>query len=82
MTCETGRRRDGAPQPTVEALMYSLRERGAEALHERNTLRRLSDLSDQQVIEVGNRLQKLKPEIARAWSAEEVETLFKVKRGL
>src|SRR5262245_58155082 len=42
MTCETGRRRDGAPQPTVEALMYSLRERGAEALQERDTLRRLS----------------------------------------
>ena len=81
MTCETGRRRDGAPQPTVEALRYSLRG-GAEALQERDTLRRLSDLSDQQVIEVGNRLQKLKPEIARAWSAEEVETLFKVKRGL
>jgi len=82
MTCETGRRRDGAPQPTVEALTFSLRSRGTKALEEQATKRRLSELSDQQVIEVGNRLQKLKPEIARAWSAEEVETLFKVKRGL
>ena len=78
---DRARRRDGAPQATVEALMYSLRERGAEALQERDTLRQLSDLSDQQVIEVGNRLQKLKPEIARAWSAAEVQVLFKARIG-
>jgi hypothetical protein len=30
----SGRRNGGAPQPTVEALMYSLRERGAKALEE------------------------------------------------
>jgi len=72
---------NGAPQPTVEALMYSLRECGVKALEEPATRRRLSNLSDQQVIEVGNRLQKLKPEIACAWSAEEVEALFKL-RGL
>jgi hypothetical protein len=72
---------DGAPQPTVEALMYSLRERGTKALEEANTKRRLSDLGDQQVIEVGNRLQRLRPEIARAWTKKEVETLFQARVG-
>jgi hypothetical protein len=72
---------DGAPQPTVEALMYSLRERGTKALEEAATKRRLSDLSDQQVIEVGNRLQRLKPEIARKWTKEEVETLLQARIG-
>jgi hypothetical protein len=69
----------GVPQPTVEALMYSLRERGTKALEETNTKRRLLDLSEQQVIDVGNRLQQLKPEIARKWTKEEVKTLFQVR---
>jgi len=69
----------GAPQPTVEALMYSLRERGTKALEELGTRRRLSELSDQQVIEGGNRLQRLRPEIARAWNAAEVEILFQAR---
>src|SRR5262249_54088673 len=72
------RHRDDAP---VEALMYSLRERGTKALEEADTKRRLGDLSDQQVIEVGNRLQRLRPEIARAWTKAEVETLLKVRVG-
>src|SRR5262249_540534 len=76
---DRARRRDGAPQRTVEALMFSLRERGAKALEEADIKRRLSDFSDQQVIEVGNRLQKLKPDIARAWNAREVETLFQAR---
>jgi len=75
---DRARRRYGAPGPTVEALMYSLR-RGTKALEEAGTKRRLSELSDQQVIEVGDRLQKLKPEIARAWSAEEVKTLLRAR---
>ena len=70
-----------ALKPTVEALMFSLRERGTKALAEMDTKRRLSELSDQQVIEVGNRLQKLKPEIARAWTKAEVETLFQARVG-
>ena len=57
---------------TVEALMYSLRERGTKALAERDTRRRISELSDEQALEVAGRLQRLKPEIARAWSADEV----------
>jgi len=44
---EINTRRDGgAPQPTVEALMYSLRERGIKALEEVATKRRLSLLNE------------------------------------
>jgi hypothetical protein len=68
-----------ALEVTVEALIYSLRERGVKALDEISTKRRLSELSDQQVIEVGDRLQKLKPEIARAWSPEEVKALLQAR---
>jgi hypothetical protein len=76
---EISRRDSDAPQRTVEASMYSLRERGTRALAEPATKRRLSELSDQQVIEVGNRLQRLRLEIARALTAEEVETLFQAR---
>jgi transposase len=69
----------GATQATVEAFMFSLRSRGTKALEEPATKRRLSDLSEQQVIEVGNRLQRLKPEIARAWSAAEVKILVQAR---
>lgn len=75
----SARRRNGAPQPTVEALMFDLRERGTKTLEESATRRRLAELSDQQVIEVGNRLQQLRPEIARKWTAEEVEILFQTR---
>jgi len=59
--------------------MSSLRERGTKALEESSAKRRLSELNDQQVIEVGNRLQRLRPEIARAWNAPEVEILFQAR---
>jgi len=59
--------------------MFSSRERGTKALEESSTKRRLSELNDQQVIEVGNRLQRLRPEIARAWTAAEVETLLQAR---
>jgi hypothetical protein len=68
-----------APASTVEALVFSLREGGVTALQEPATKRRLSELGDEQVIEVGNRLQKIKPEIARAWSAKEVKALFQMR---
>jgi transposase len=68
---------DRTLQATVEALMYSLRERGVHALEEPATKRRLAELSDEQVIEVGERLQRLKPEIARAWTADEVKHLMR-----
>jgi transposase len=71
-----GVRRDhGVPQATIEALMHSLRERGLTALEEQATKRRLSELSEEQLIEVGNRLQRLK--VARAWTAEEVKQLLR-----
>jgi len=64
-----------APQPTVEALMYSLRERGTKALDEAPTKRRLSELSEQQLHEICGRLQRLKAAIARAWAPEEITIL-------
>ena len=59
--------------------MWSLRERGTKALEEPATKRGLFELSEQQVIEVGNRLQRLRPEIARAWNAAGVEILFQAR---
>lgn len=62
---EINTRRDGgAPQPTVEALMYSLRERGIKALEEVATKRRLSLLNEAQLRAVCQRVQNFKPEIA------------------
>src|SRR5262249_3194500 len=66
---------------TVEALMLGLRQRGVKALREAAVQRRLSELGDQQVITVGNRLLRLKPEISRAWTAAEVQELFKVRQA-
>jgi hypothetical protein len=67
---------------TVEALMYSLRSRGVAALAEPDCQRRLSELNDDQVREVSTHLQKLKPEIAQAWSPEELRRLAMIwKKG-
>jgi hypothetical protein len=67
------------PKATIDAIMFDLRERGTKALEESATKRRLSELSEQQLIEVGNRLQQLRPEIARAWTATEVQVLFEAR---
>jgi hypothetical protein len=75
-------RRDGAPQTTVEALMFSLRSRGVGTLGESDTRRRLSELNAAQLREVALRLRKLKPKIARAWSPKEVEVLIAARRRL
>jgi hypothetical protein len=64
-----------AAASTVEALMLGLRERGAAALEESKVRRRLGDLDEVQLREVGVRLQKLKPEIAEAWDADAVVSL-------
>jgi hypothetical protein len=72
----SNRLRGRAADSTVEALMYSLRERGVKALDEAGACRRLAELSDEQTIEVGRRLRKLKPEIARPWTADEVSILM------
>jgi hypothetical protein len=68
-----------AASSTVEALMYSLRERGTKALDEPETFRRLSELSDEQLRDVAVRLQRLKPEIAKAWTPAEIEVLTIVR---
>ena len=52
--------RPDAPEATVEALMFDLRERGLAALTEKSNQRRLAELSDSQVGEVTKRLSKLK----------------------
>jgi hypothetical protein len=71
-----------AASSTVEALMLSLRSRGTAALIEPDCQRRLSELNEQQLREVAIRLQKLNPEIAPAWRAEQVDTLFETKARL
>jgi len=55
------RRRGGAAASTVEAV-YSLR-RDLDALAEADAVRRLTELSDDQLLEVGERLRRFKPSI-------------------
>ena len=76
---EINTRRDGAAYTTIEALMFSLR-RGPEALTHPDTLNRLALLSEQQLLWVTSRLQTLKPKIAPAWTREQFEVLFAVRR--
>ena len=67
-----------APAATVEALMFGLRD-GIEALPANpDTLRRLAELSEEQLRAVCERLQNFKPHIAPAWSAEEVRGLVDI----
>ncbi len=72
------RRRPDAPQPLVEALMFSLRS-GVAALSRPETLRRLATLSDAQLREVAVLVQKFKPEIAQPWTPQDVEVLITVR---
>jgi hypothetical protein len=62
--------------------MLGLRERGVAALAEHDICRRLYALDDDQALEVASRLQRLKPEIARAWSADEVAQLLCLREAL
>jgi hypothetical protein len=71
-----------AAMSTVEALMFGLRERGATALDETHSRQRLTQLDDDQALEIAGRLQRLKPEIAPAWSADEVEQLLELRETL
>jgi hypothetical protein len=64
-----------AAASTVEALMFELRG-GTNVLRESAAKRRLSELSEAQVREVGARLQRLKPEIAKAWDSDGVVILI------
>jgi hypothetical protein len=67
---------------TVKALMFGLRERGVKALDEPDTRRRLVQLDDSQALEVAGRLQRFKPEIAPAWSVDEVEQFLELRETL
>src|SRR5262249_16668218 len=70
--------RDGAASSTIEALMFSLRQ-GIQALGQPDTIRRLSELSDEQLRDVAVRLQRFKPHIAPAWNADEIAVLIAVR---
>jgi len=59
-----------APQATVEALIFSLRKRGVQALKEPATLRRLSEINEAQSLEVAERVRKFKPNFAPAWDPD------------
>jgi hypothetical protein len=74
---EGARRGHGAPQTTVEALMFAMRS-GAKALSESSNQRRLKELSDAQLHEVCARLQKFRSNIARAWTPAEIEGLVTI----
>src|SRR5215467_14112973 len=69
--------RDRAADSTVEALMFSLRS-GVAALGNPDTLRRLSECSNEQARAVAVRVQKFNPEIAPLWTRESVEVLLAV----
>jgi hypothetical protein len=73
--------RDRAADTTIEALMFSLR-RGPEALTHPDTLNRLAQLNERQLLEVMARLQRFKPEIAPAWKDADLEVLAAVRRKL
>jgi hypothetical protein len=62
---------------TVEALLSSLRA-GGVALACPHARRRLAELTETQLHEVCARLQKIEPNIARAWTSTEVELLVNV----
>jgi hypothetical protein len=53
--------RDGAAKSAVEAVMYELRTYGLAALAGPNCQRRVGDLSPDQVCEVVERLDRLRP---------------------
>jgi hypothetical protein len=70
-----------AAASTIEALAFCLRERGTGALIEPKVQARLAALDDDQVIAIAGRLQRLKPEIARAWKDDDVAALFRAWKG-
>lgn len=54
------RQQHGAPETTLDALMFSLLSRGVAALSEPITKQRLSELSKDQVADIGMRLHGLR----------------------
>jgi hypothetical protein len=70
-----------AATSTVEALAFQLRA-GVGVLKERDVRRRLSELSDEQLVEICARVQRHKPEIAPVWSDDDVNTLMQLRVAL
>jgi hypothetical protein len=68
-------RRQGAAQSTLDAIVYALR-RGPTALAEASTRHRLRQLSEAQVVEVGERLR-----CSWWWTASELRELAKAWKG-
>ena len=73
---EINTHRHRAAVSTIEALMFALRERGTAALAEGPVRERLAQLDRAQVLQVGDRLQRLQAHIANAWTPAEVRQLF------
>jgi hypothetical protein len=80
---DRGRCRHGAPRSTVEALAYQLRG-GVDALRERSTLRRISELNEPQMRNMAERLTKERwnkqgsKKVPPPWQPDEIETLIKI----
>lgn|SRR5262249_53613660 len=71
-----------ASASTVEALMYGLREGVKSLATHPDRQRRLSQLSRKQLLEVCDRLQKFRPEIAQPWTRDEVKKLVAIWRKI
>jgi hypothetical protein len=63
------------PEATLEALMFSLRLGIIDGLARPGAKERLSRLSEEQLRAVCDRLRSFKPQIAKVWTAEEIEAL-------
>jgi hypothetical protein len=70
-----------AADSTVEALAYQLRA-GVGVLKEASVRRRLSELSDQQLLEIVARVRRHTPEIAPIWSDADVDILMQLRETL
>jgi hypothetical protein len=70
------------PQTTIEALMFGLRDGLAALANNPDRLRRLSELSAEQLKAVCRRLQNFNQEIATPWSSDQVTALIAKWRGL
>ena len=77
------RRRElyGAAPTTVEAVMWTLRERRLAALKEPETRQRLAQLNEQQLVAIADRLQRVRPHIAPPWSDPEIDQLLAWRAG-
>lgn len=80
------RRKHGAAETTIDALMYLLR-RGLSALEpsdpvQRDTLRRLSELTEMQIKDCCKKLGNRRPHIGPAWTKDELAKLALVWKGV